>query len=308
MISNARKSVVSVLIIIVGLASAFFLTRYIEHKRPPLPHGYEDEDLTVEGSRLKGFVFGAEGLVADWYWMNSLQYIGNKITAVGLDNLNLDDLTPLNPRLLYPYLKNATDLDPRFIAPYSYGATILPAIDSQQAIALTEKGIANNPNQWRLHQYLGYIYWRQKDYEKAAEVYVQGAAIPGSPAFMKMMAARMKAEGGSRDTARAMYGQILAESQDEVSRQNAELRLMQIDSFDDRDMITAALTQFRDATGRCPSNWQELLPTLQKQRAVGHEPLIDRSNNLVDPSGAPYSLNGATCTVELGPDTKIPRL
>jgi hypothetical protein len=46
--------------------------------------------------------------------MNSLQYIGKKISTVGLDNLNLEDMTSMNPRLLYPYLNAATDLDPKF--------------------------------------------------------------------------------------------------------------------------------------------------------------------------------------------------
>ena len=103
---------------------------------------------------MKGFAFGAEGLLADWYWMNSLQYIGKKIESVGLDNINLDDMRSLNPRLLTRILTVLRTLDPKFMAPYSYGATLLPTSDSDQAVALTEKGIKNNPNEWRLYQYL----------------------------------------------------------------------------------------------------------------------------------------------------------
>ena len=294
--------------IVIGLASASFLTSYVESVRPPLPPGYEDQDLAVEGSRLKGFVFGAEGLLADWYWMNSLQYVGHKIADVGLGNLNLDDLTPLNPRLLYPYLNNATDLDPHFIAPYFYGATILPAVDPQQAIALTEKGIANNPDQWRLHQYLGYIYWRAGNYEKASEVYRRGSEVPGSPIFMRMMAARMKTEGGSRDTARDMYSQLRDDSQDDVSRQNAELRLMQIDSLDERDFLNAALSEFRTSNNRCATSWSEIFPIVHKKAKSGPDLRFDRSNNFVDPSGEPYTINRDTCTADLGPNTKVPRV
>ena len=294
------------LLILCGLVVISVLTEFVELKRPPLPASYEDEDPAFAGSRLKGFVFGAEGLVADWYWMNSLQYIGNKISKVGLENLDLEDLRPLNPRLLYPYLDNATDMDPRFIAPFSYGATILPAIDSAQAIALTEKGIANNPHEWRLYQYLGYIYWRIGNYEKASEVYGKGSEIPGSPVFMRMMSARMKTEGGSREVAREMYRQILAEAEDERSRENAELRLLQIDSLDERDVITAAISDYRAANNRCPAVWSELLPTLSR-RPDGRRLRIDRANNIVDPTAVPYFLNQKTCAVELGADTKVPR-
>lgn len=300
MISRTGKTAIATGLIIVGTGLAFVLTRYAESVRPPLPAGYQDADLELQGSRLKGWVFGAEGLIADWYWMTSLQYIGGKISSVGLENLNLEDLRPLNPRLLYPYLNTATDLDPRFMAPYSYGATILPAIDPQQAIALTEKGIRNNPDQWRLHQYLGYIYWKLGEYEKASEVYAQGAAVAGSPAFMKMMAARMKTEGGSRDIAREMYRQILEESEDDASKQNAEIRLMQIDSLDERDVLNSALGEFRSRTGRCATRWQEIFPLLSNRRVGnGRDLRIDQSNNVVDPSGVPYLIDAGKCEATL---------
>jgi hypothetical protein len=308
MASRSLQTIISTVVIVAGFAVSVFLTSFAERARPPLPAGFEDEDLAFSGSQFKGFAFGAEGLLADWYWMNSLQYIGKKISTVGLDQLNLEDMTSMNPRLLYPYLNAATDLDPQFIAPYSYGATVLPAIDSQKAIALTEKGIANNPSAWRLHQYLGYIYWRLGNYEKASEVYGKGSQIEGSPIFMRMMSARMKTEGGSRDIAREMYRQIRDEAEDQQSRENAELRLLQIDSLDQRDIITAALGEFRDANKRCPSSWAELLPTIARKPEASRTLRIDRSNNILDPSGVAYSLNREKCTVDLGVGTKVPRV
>lgn len=305
---HARKTIFATAVIIAGFVAVIALTRFVEASRPALPAGYEDADLGLQGSRLEGFAFGAEGLLADWYWMNSLQYMGKKISTVGLSNLNLDDMRPLNPRLLYPYLNNATDLDPKFMAPYSYGATILPAIDPAHAIALTEKGIVNNPDNWRLYQYLGYIYWRQGDYEKASEVYGRGVKIEGSPIFLKMMEARMKTEGGSRDTAREMYRQIAAESNDEVSRESAELRLLQIDSLDERDIINPAMRTFLEQNGRCINSWQEILPQLSTTKLPSGRSLrIDRSNNLVDPSGVPYRLDREKCSAEINwPTSKIP--
>ena len=296
MSSLSAKTVAAVAVVIVGFAAAIALTRFVESVRPPMPAGYEDEDLGLQGARLKGFALGAEGLVADWYWMNSLQYMGKKISSVGLSNLNLDDMRPLNPRLLYPYLNNATDLDPKFIAPYSYGATILPAIDSGQAVALAEKGIANNPDQWRLHQYLGYIHWKNGDYEKAAEVYGEGGRIAGSPVFLRMMAARMKTEGGSRQLARDMYQQIASEAEDDVSRESAELRLLHIDSLDERDVINPVMKSYLEENGRCIDRWQQIVPRLAtKKLANGRDLRIDGSNNIVDPSGVPYVIDQKTC-------------
>ena len=137
-----KNAVISVLFVAVGFVGVYLVSSYVEANRINLPEAYEDEDLTLQGKRLRGYVLGADGLVADWYWMRSLQYIGGKIVKQDLNNLNLDDLTSLNPRLLYPMLDISTELDPHLIAAFTYGATVLPAIDAQKAIQLTEKGIA----------------------------------------------------------------------------------------------------------------------------------------------------------------------
>ena len=308
MSSRSAKTLAAAAVIIFGFGAVFALSGYVEKVRPPLPAGFEDEDLAVQGAKLKGFVLGAEGLLADWYWMNSLQYVGNKVINAREQTINLDDLRSLNPRLLYPYLNTSTDLDPRFITAYSYGANVLPAINSRDAIRLTEKGIANNPGEWRLYQYLGYIYWKLKQYEKASEVYAKGAEIPGAPPFMQMMAAAMKTKGGSRDTARELYRQLLQEAQDEQTKLTAELRLLELDSLDERDGIRSALTQFREKNGRCAQNWSELLPTLRSVRLPnGRQYRIDSANAPVDPSNAPYLLDSRKCAVDLDPDrTKVP--
>ncbi|MGB7210728.1 MAG: hypothetical protein WBD27_18885 [Pyrinomonadaceae bacterium] len=305
--SGSRNIFISALIIITGFLAVFFLSNFLENNRVNLPETYEDSDLAFQGKRLRGFALGSEGLLADWYWINSLQYIGSKFARTELDGINIEDLTSFNPRLLYPYLDNATDLDPTFMAAYTYGSSILPAIDSQLAITLTEKGISNNPGEWRLYHYLGYIYWRQKDFDKAAEAYEKGSRIGDSPQFMKLMVARMKTQGGSRETARAMYQQML-EGADEQTRSNAEFRLTELDSLDERDAIRTTLKSLKDKTGDCPQSLSQILPLLRSVRLPsGKDFRIDGEGNLVDPSDALYLLDRNSCDVKLDPKkTKMP--
>lgn len=289
-------------------AAVLFLSGFIERTRPPLPEGFEDEDLALQGSRLKGYSLGFEGLIADWYWMRSLQYIGGKLVRSEIQDLNLDDLRSLNPRLLYPYLDNATDLDPNFMAAYSYGATVLPAVDPKQAIALTEKGIAANPDSWRLHQYLGYIYWRLRDYEKASEVYLNGSRIAGAPPFMQLMAAAMKKDGGSRETAREIYSQMLDGAVDEQTRISAEIRLMELDSLDERDAVNSALAELKERTGQCPAALNEILPMLRGIKLPqGRDFHLNNSSQLTDPDGTPYLLDSNTCKAVVNPISRIPK-
>jgi tetratricopeptide (TPR) repeat protein len=293
---------VPALIVVAGFTAIMLLTGWIEHRRPKLPGDYEDSDLIMNGSWLRGFAFGTEGLIADWYFMRALQYIGTKILERPDMDIDLDDLRPLNPRLLYPMLQNATDLDPHFIAAYSYGAIVMPAIDSQQAVDLAKKGIANNPDSFRLYQYLGYIYWKLGRFEEAAQTYEEASRIAGAPPFLRLMAASMRSEGGGRDTARAIYRQMLEGSNDEQVRITADRRLKQLDSLDERETIDHALSQFKEKNGRCADTFAEIFPLLTEAAPRGgHELRINNERNLVDPSDAPYLLDREKCRAVLDP-------
>lgn len=298
--TSLSKTLFAAAVIISGFAAIFGVGSYLDNARPALPAGFEDQDLALQGTRLKGYALGAEGLIADWYWMKSLQYVGDKILKNPNAKISLENLNTLNPRLLYPYLDNATNLDPKFLAAYSYGAVVLPAIDKQQAIKLIEKGIAKNPDKWILYQYLGYIYWKSKDYAKAAEIYEKGASINGAAPFMKLMAANMKSDGGSRSTARAIYRQMYNETPDPQIKAAARLRLLTADALDEQDAIRAALKNFQQKTGRCAQNWSEILPLLKTVKLPDNlEFHLDNANNVVDPSGAPYLLDKQTCDVKV---------
>ena len=185
---------------------------------------------------------------------------------------------------------------------------ILPAIDKGKAIELASKGIANNPNQWRLYQHLAYIYWKLGRYDEAAETYGKGSQIAGSAPFMKMMSASMKTEGGSRETARTIYRQMLDGAEDEQVRITAERRLQELDSLDERDAIDRVLTEFKEKNSRCANSFAEILPMLTKVNLPNNRDFrINKSNQLVDPSDAPYLLDKESCRVRLDAEhTKLP--
>jgi tetratricopeptide (TPR) repeat protein len=308
--SKSGQIIISFVLVAAGFGLIFGLSNYLEKARPVLPDSYSDEDLTLQGAKLKGFALGFEGLIADWYWMQSLQYIGNKIQNSEEQSINLENLKPLNPRLLYPLLDNATTLDPQFLAAYAYGAVVLPAIDPEQAIKLTEKGIADNPDNWQLYHHLGYIRWRLKNYEKAAEAYEKGTLVPGAPPFMRLMAAQMKTRGGSLETARAMYRQLFNEAPDKQTRESAAIRLLQLDSIEERESIRQVLEAFRTKNNRCPSGWREIFPFLRARKTPGGKPLRFDAATLaaLDPTDVPYTLqNTERCEVSLdAKSSKIP--
>jgi len=300
--NNERlKSITLGLVIVVGLASAALLVRCTDALRPPADPNAIDEGLYLNDKTARRISLGFNGLAADWYWMRTLQYVGMKIRNHQGD-IRLDDLSNLNLKLLVPLLETSTTLDPQFIEPYEYAAIVLPAIDVQQAIRLTEKGIKANPNAWRLYHHLGYIYWRQGQYQLASETYARGAKVPGAPAWMEAMTARIQSDGGSRSTAREIYTRMYEQSTDDQVREMASKHLMRLDSLDQQDGLRKVFAAYQSRTGKCPDSWRELGSVF---RAVGIP--LDQSGAPLDPSGAPYLLKAGACEVELdSKTTKVP--
>jgi tetratricopeptide (TPR) repeat protein len=178
----------------------------------------------------------------------------------------------------------------------------LPSVDVQQAIRLTQKGIAANPNAWRLYHQLGYIYWRQGQYQMAGETYDRGAKIPGAPAWMEAMKAKMATEGGSRSTAREIYTRMYEQSTEHEVKEMARKRLLELDSLDQRDGLRKLFTAYKQRAGKCPDSWRELEPVFRALRVP-----VDQSGAPLDPSGAPYILKAGACEVELDwRTTKVP--
>jgi len=295
------KTVTLGLVVLVGIACAALLVRWIETLRPPVDtNAFADESLYLDGKTAKRISLGFNGLAADWYWMRSLQYVGRKIISVPED-VAIDNLGQLDMKLLAPLLNTATTLDPEFLDPYEYAAIVLPSFNVQEAIRITQKGIEANPNAWRLYHHLGYIYWQQHDYQAASEIYGRGAQISGAPPWMEAMKAKMVADGGSRSTAREIYTRMYEQSSEEQVKDMAHKRLLQLDSLDQRDALRKVLSAYQARAGKCPSAWKEVEQVFRALRVP-----VDGSGAPLDPTGLPYVLKSGTCEIELNPKSEIP--
>jgi tetratricopeptide (TPR) repeat protein len=289
-------------IVIAGLASTFLLSRRLDARRPPEDPFASYEEQYVKPETARRMSLGFNGLVADWYWLRSLQYVGRRVDAYQGD-FTLDDMKPLGIRNLGALLDEATTLDPQFMAAYEFGAVVLPAIDPDAAVRLVQKGVRENPRSWQLYHQLGYIYWQSGRYAEAGEAYSAGARLPGAPAWMGAMAAQMSAHGGSRQVAREMYRRMYEGAGDEQVRTLALRRLAWIDSLDERERIGVVLTDFRSRISRCPASWREVAPAL---RAAGLK--LDPTTGVpLDPANFPYVLDASACDARLDERSPIPK-
>ena len=292
--SNERlKTITLGLVVVVGMTCAALMVRWTDTLRPPVDANVVDESLYLNDKTARRISLGFNGLAADWYWMRSLQYVGKKMLNFQ-GNISLDDLSQLNMKVLTSLLDTTTTLDPEFIEPYEYAAIILPSIDVQQAIRLTQKGVDANPNAWRLYHYLGYIYWRQGQYQTASEIYGRGAQIPGAPAWMEAMKAKLVGEGGSRSTAREIYTRMYEQSTEDQVKEMARKRLLQLDSLDQRDGLQKLFTAYKTRFGKCPDSWREMEPIFRALRIP-----VDQTGAPLDPSHVPYILKAGRCEAEV---------
>jgi tetratricopeptide (TPR) repeat protein len=305
------KTLVLALLIVCGLAVIFGLGRFLEENRPRMDASVEEERLLMTSGMIKRMSMGFNGLVADWYWLRSLQYVGRK--SLQHEKFRLDNLSALDLKLLYPLLDMVTTLDPKFIAAYEYGAIVLPAVSDrdsdEQAVALLKKGIEEEKKGtfagaagWRLYHHLGYIYWQRGDYQAASATYAEGARRPSAPQWMQTMSARM-AEGSSRTTAREIYQHMYEQSDDEEVRQMVRLRLLQVDSLDQRDAIRKVLEEYASRTGRCASAWHDVAPLLARVAGLN----LNGAGAPLDPTNTPYVLIKNGCDVDLSEDSRISR-
>jgi tetratricopeptide (TPR) repeat protein len=179
------------------------------------------------------------------------------------------------------------------------------------AITLLEKGIRENPDEWRLYQDLAYIYWqagnakagdeRADYYAKAAEWYDKGSNVPGALWWMRDLAGYMRIAGGSREAAYAIYSSYL-NSDDEKIRNQAILRLKQLRSLDDLDVINEALSQYRKATGTCPPDLRPLASLLRVRKLT-----VNDEHLTLDPDGFAYEVDAQNCKAKLQGGSTIPR-
>ncbi|MCI0486434.1 MAG: tetratricopeptide repeat protein [Blastocatellia bacterium] len=291
------KKAIPISIIVVGLGVLYPLQRWIDATMPR--EVISDETLYfASGEQIKRMSLGLDGLVADIYWIRTVQYFGRKVGVAVRAGMNTSEI---RMDLLAPLLDIIVTLDPHHISAYRFGAIFLPERDLPAAINLLERGIRENPDKWRLYQDIGFIHWQSGDYAEAAEWYERGSKVEGAMWWMRDLAGLMKIKGESREAARIIY-EGYATSEDENIRDQAVKRLKQLHSLDERDAINSLLDYYKNQTGACPKSFRPLAPAL---KSMGLE--LNEESSPVDPDGFPYQLNQETCQAELVHESTIMR-
>jgi tetratricopeptide (TPR) repeat protein len=240
---------------------------------------------------LKRAALSYDALVADVYWIRALQHYGG--TRLSRDAAKQYDL-------LYPLLDLTTSLDPYFDIAYRFGAIFLAeqlpggAGRPDQAIALLQKGLTAQPQNWEFAEDIGFVhyFWLQ-DYAMAAAWFTRASEMPGAPNWLAPMAAVTLASGGNREGSRRLWQEVLGSAQVDWLRTQARFRLRQLDAMDQIAALERAIEVYRERAGSLPASWRDLV-------GAGYLRGIP-----VDPERYPYQLDPNRGAVTLDPASPL---
>ena len=268
------------LVLLVGLVGGYAVVCVQQNLDASLaPFQTEVNELYLpSGEWVKRLSFGYDGLVACIYWTRAVQHYGRQ-------RLDASAGGTANYALLYALLDITTTLDPELLLAYRFGAVFLteppPGGPGRPdlAVKLLEKGIQNNPDYWRFWYDLGFVYYRAKNYQKASEAFYKGAEQPGAAPWMRVMAAKVLAEGGDREKSRALWWEVYQSTDDKTIQWNALNHLTGLRVDDEIEFLEKVLKGYAQKTGRPAQTWQELMAAGVLRRVPA------------DPAGFPYRLS-----------------
>lgn len=211
-----------------------------EQVRSDVPAGY-----IIPSRFSRVLAIGHQGLLSDYLFLKTATFIGGRSFAG-------QPMSEMDWEYVIRSLDLITDLDPYFTDPYFLAEGLLAwdASKPEEANRLLKKGIAHRTWDWRLQFFVGfnYFYFLQ-DYASASEYIMASADMPGSPAYLKTLGARLAYYGGKSRTALLFLEQMLEDASDPMLQQRLKKRLLALQRA---VAIEDALELFKERQGRVP--------------------------------------------------------
>jgi hypothetical protein len=206
--------------------------------------------LLPSGDYLKPLVVGHAEVAADIVWLEFVQVLGS------------DDVREQDYQWMRHALDVVTTLDPKFVEAYDLGAVVLAELGKHVdwSNALLEKGMAANPAAWRLPFLLGFNhFFYLQDYGRAAMFLSKAARLPGSPAYVPELAARLYVQADRPETALVFLETMLRESKDPSIATALERRRKEVLIERDILRIEQSFQAHMTAYGSPPSSLEQLI-------------------------------------------------
>lgn len=232
--------------------------------------------LLPNGEFVKPMVLGYHHVAADLLWLNMVQVLGER------------EIRQADYEWLFHALTVATTLDPHYVYAYDVGGVALAELAGRVdwSNALLEKGTAANPEAWRLPFQLGFnAFFHQQDYVRAAGYMATAARLPGRPAYVPELAARLYVEGHQPALALDFLGAMARQTDDVQVLAVLERRKSEVIVERDLVVLEEAVQAYTTRVGRGPETFKALIQA------------GDLESIPVEPFGGAYRLDSEHGTV-----------
>lgn len=248
-ISTLKRGAIHALCGVSLLAGASGLLHILDHERNAVARA-EQLAYLPQGEYLRLAVLGYRQVVADLIWLQAVQHIGSaRDTQIGY-------------RWTYHAVDVLTDLDPTFMPPYQATGLFLGVLAGrhEEGLAILNKGMRHNPAIWQLPFLAGYISYYELCNPIAGGEYLQIAAqVPGAPAYLPRLAARMTVESGDPTAAFEFLDRFSRTVTDERIREALAQRMKEIVQEKDLLLLEESISHYQDKYGHVPAKLEDLM-------------------------------------------------
>jgi len=232
------------------LILAMTATGWAHSRVPHAARASMGEDFIPTPRAAQAMSFGFDAVLADYHWLQAVQVAGGH-----------DFIRHAEARQLGQLIDVVTTLNPHVDHPYRFAAVWLTFDQEQvrEGIRLLERSIEYHPDDWRNYFYIGFNhFFYLGEYEEAAAILEAALDLPGRPAYLQRLVARLKSQQGGIDVAEVFLRELYRSSEDEEEKARLQAALDEIEIEYKAQHLDRARAAYRELAGRDISSVEDL--------------------------------------------------
>lgn len=234
------------------LLACALTTLCVAHLHMDTTAGLDRGEMFVPSPRQARLsTLGFDGVVADYWWLRAVQLVGGELAGAG----------PY-VRLIGQLIDVVTSVDPWVGHPYRFAAVWLTdSVENvQTANRLLERAIAYHPRDWRNRHYLGFNYFYYlSDEERAADVLEQAVELPGAPAYLAGLVAKLRNDRDGLETSAAFLEELAQTTEDPYAEAEYLKALDEVETERRARLLDRARRKYRKRTGHDIGSVEDLV-------------------------------------------------